>query len=578
MRSQFRAGHSLLIGLLALGISSGCAKNTTVDNIDENPVPQLTSLSPSTATAGGPGFTLTVRGSGFADPSFVEWNGNIRTATRNSSTELTATIPASDIVATGTAQVTVVNPPPGGGRSNALPFTIGPLPAGVQERVSVGSGGAQADDESREVAVSATGRYVAFNSRAGNLVAGDTNSTNDIFLRDTCLGVPSGCTSMTIRVSVGNSGAEANDGSFNPAISGDGRFVAFLSFATNLVPNDTNGSPELFLRDTCVGAAAGCTPSTTRIALSDAGAQADSRSDFASLSANGRYVAFSSAATNLVAGDTNGVSDVFVRDTCFNAPAGCTPSTTRVSVSSTGAQADGFSELPSISGDGRFIAFPSGATNLIVPGDNNFFQDIFVRDTCTGAVAGCIPTTVRASASGSTGDSDGNSFTPVLSGNGRYVAFDSAASNLIAGDTNGMADIFVRDTCLGVSTACTPMTVRVSVSSNGAQTDSGSLGPAIGTDGRFVAFASLATNLVTGDTNAVFDIFVRDTCLGATAPCTPATLRASVSGAGAQGDGHSERPSLSADGRFVAFVSFATNLVSGDTNAVGDVFLARTGF
>jgi Tol biopolymer transport system component len=263
------------------------------------------------------------------------------------------------------------------------------------------------------------------------------------------------------------------------------------------------------------------------------------------LSADGRFVAFRSSATNLVAGDTNGFQDVFLRDRLLG-------TTERVSVATGGAQGNGNSLEPALSADGRYAAFRSGATNLVA-GDTNGVDDIFVRDRQIG-------TTVRASVATGGAQGNGNSLEPSLSADGRFVAFWSVASNLVAGDTNGLDDIFVRDRQSATSE-------RVSVATGGAQGNAASYDPsAISADGRFVAFYSFASNLVAGDTNGFADIFVRDRQNGATA-------RVSVATDGTQGNNASHIPSLSADGRSVAFDSFATNLVAGDTNGTPDVFV-----
>jgi len=226
--------------------------------------------------------------------------------------------------------------------------------------------------------------------------------------------------------------------------------------------------------------------------------------------------------------------------------------TSRVSVSSGGTQSNDDSIEPSISADGRLIAFESLASNL-VPGDTNNVRDIFVRDRQSGV-------TSRVSVGACGVQADAASEWASISSDGRHVAFESFASNLVPGDTNNTYDVFVRDLATGV-------TERVSVSSSGAQADGGSFEPSISSDGRFVAFSSVATNLVTGDTNNVRDIFVRDRVAGT-------TTRVNVATGGAQALGLiSTTPAISGDGRRVAFVSFASNLVHGDTNNTGDIFL-----
>ena len=229
------------------------------------------------------------------------------------------------------------------------------------------------------------------------------------------------------------------------------------------------------------------------------------------ISSDGNFVAFESLATNLLGTgvDTHGLADIFVHDTT-------TGTTTRVSVVDvTGAEATGgASSNPSISSDGRFVAFESVATNLLGTGvDTNGLADIFVHDTTTGATTRVSVASSGAQATG------GPSSNPSISSNGRFVVFQSAATNLVTGDTAGFQDIFVHDRQTG-------QTTRVSVSSSGAEATAGnSLNPSIAPEGRFVAFESLATNLVTGDTNASSDTFVHDR--GAS----------SVSDGGAGGDG-----------------------------------------
>ncbi len=291
--------------------------------------------------------------------------------------------------------------------------------------------------------------------------------------------------------------------------------------------------------------ASGAVTPTSRVSVSTAGAQANGHSLSASISADGRYVAFYSSATNLVAGDTNGRRDVFLRDTQ-------TGKTTRVSISSSGAQANGESFGPSISPDGRYVAFYSDASNL-APGDTNNADDVFVHDNQTGA-------TTRVSIS-STGDqSDGGSYSPSISLDGRYVAFLSDATNLVAGDTNRLRDVFVHDAVTGATT-------RVDVSTNGDQALGGpSASPAISADGRFVAFSTFAYSLIMADTNFESDIYVHDLQTGT-------TTRVSVDSTGFEVDGNSFDPSISADGRFVAFDSDAFSLVPEDTNDSIDVFV-----
>ena len=277
--------------------------------------------------------------------------------------------------------------------------------------------------------------------------------------------------------------------------------------------------------------------------VSSTGKQAGGASTFPSISGNGRFVTFFSSARHLVHHDTNGVADVFLRDRRAH-------TTRRVSISSAGRQANHRSSFQSVSANGRFVVFYSGATNLVRHDANGTERDVFVYDRRTRK-------TERVSES--TGGVQGNrsSTYPSISGNGRFVAFRSSATNLVPGDTNHATDIFVRDRRSNT-------TRRVSVSSTGTQTEGRCAFSAISANGRFVAFDSYASNLVTGDTGGD-DVFVHDRMSGK-------TQRVSVSSAGTEGNGPSFEPSISANGRVVAFESRASNLVGDDTNHHFDVF------
>jgi Tol biopolymer transport system component len=397
-------------------------------------------------------------------------------------------------------------------------------------RVSVTSAGVQGTLDSERSAISFDGRWVAFDSHAANLVAMDTNLCADIFVRDLQIGT-------TERVSLSSAGKQGNGGSFHPAISADGRFVAFDSAATGLVSGDTNFVDDIFVRDRQTG-------TTERVSIDSRGFQANGKSDFPAISADGRYVAFFSIAGNLVAGDTNSAFDIFVHDRQ-------TGTTEVASVDSTGTLANASSEFPALSADGRFVEYNSFASNLVA-GDVNGTSDVFVHDRQTG-------TTEMVSVDSSGVQGNNQSLHGALSADGRYVVFRSDASNLVANDTNGAADIFAHDRTTGV-------TELMSVDSTGVPGNQQSKHPAISGDGRFVAFRSDSTNLVAGDTNNYADVFLHDRSTGA-------TERVSVDSNGAQGNNISYWPTLSMDGRRAAFGSYASSLVSGDTNVSFDVFV-----
>jgi Tol biopolymer transport system component len=287
---------------------------------------------------------------------------------------------------------------------------------------------------------------------------------------------------VTTRISVSSNGAQSNNDSLErPAISADGRYVAFSSKASNLVANDTVGASDIFVHDRQTG-------ETTRVSVDNVGNQGNGESVLPGISADGRFVAFISDATNLVAGDTNGKSDVFVHDRTSQ-------TTTRVSVTNTGAESGGDCipastpsdpSHPSISADGRYVAFSCKGSNFTTQLDFNNGYDVFVRDQTAGK------TYLVSSISANTGVGNGDSDNPAISADGRYVTFNSTADNLVTGDTNGGTDVFVRDLTLN-------QTTRVSINSNGTQGNSWSRDSSISADGRYVAFSSLATNLVTGE-------------------------------------------------------------------------------
>ena len=417
------------------------------------------------------------------------------------------------------------------GNSTSRNFTV-TVTLAQTERVSVSSSGTQGNGASGSSAssVSADSRFVAFVSLATNLVPTDTNGAADAFVSDRL-------THQTTRVSVSSTGGQANGASVALAISGDGRYVAFVSTASNLVSGDTNGLADVFVHDRQSG-------QTTRVSVSSTGTQANGLSLTAAISADGRYVAFSSSASNLVTGDTNSKADVFLHDRT-------TAQTTRVSLTTGGAQSNGDSLLPAVSADGRYVGFASAATDLVA-GDTNAKSDIFVRDRQT-------PTTTRVSIATGGAQGNGDSLISNMSNDGRYVVFSSAASNLVAGDSNGQADAFLHD-------RTTAQTTRVSVSTGGAQGNGASDTPSVSSDGRYVAFGSTATTLAPGDSNGKSDVFVRDRT-------TNQTARVSVSAAGIQGNGDSFLPALSSDGTFIGFISAASNLVPNDTNGTTDVIL-----
>jgi len=340
-------------------------------------------------------------------------------------------------------------------------------------RASVNLSGGDANGPSETSAISADGRYVAFRSAAHDLVVGDTNWEWDIFVRDMLLGV-------TIRASVSVDGGDANDDSSGPSISADGRYVAFVSHAFNLVAGAQNRLNCVYVRDLLLG-------ETVLVSGAWDGGTADADAWGSTISGGGRHVAFVSGATNIVADDFNDLVDVFHHD--LN-----TGVTLRVSVDEVGGDADGRSVGASINHDGMQVAFTSIATDL-VSGDTNGEDDVFVRELTPPFL------TQRVSVSSDGQQGDLASSGPSISAGARYVAFGSNATNLVPGDTNAWSDVFLHDRWTG-------LTWRVSTDLLGNEANEWSGVPSISADDRFIVFRSGASNLVPGDSNGVDDVFV----------------------------------------------------------------------
>jgi Tol biopolymer transport system component len=327
------------------------------------------------------------------------------------------------------------------------------------------------------------------------------------------------------------------------AISRDGRYVAFASVADDLVAGDTNGTSDVFVRDLVAG-------TTELVSVASGGARADGPSSSPSMSADGRHVAFASGATNLGPTGDDGAWDVFVHDRV-------TGVTEQVSRPAAGVTRDdrGDSGEAVITGDGRFVAFTSTAGDL-VPGGSRGSVEVFVADRVTGVVE-------QASVSSAGEEGNGYSFGPSISDDGNLVAFTTDAFDLVGLDDDFFTVVAVRDRTAGTTTL---------VSATGAGTapahDSESVVGHVSPDGSEIFFTSDASDIVPGDTNGADDVFVWRVADGT-------VERLALAGPGAEPDGDSflAGPTVSVDGRHVAFVSDATNLVEDDTNGSRDVFV-----
>lgn len=446
------------------------------------------------------------------------------------------------------------------------------LPPSVVQVVSTNSGGNPGNSISGQPALSATGRFLAFDSTSTNLVTPFTAQQN-VFLHDSCVGL-GGCATATLLASaISRTSTEPNFISQGPAsISADGRFVAFFSLSSNLVtPNAAHA--QAYIRDTCAGAPAGCVPRTFFALTSPTGGEPDQPTEVPAMSSTGRFAASRSFAQNLVT--ANAGLQLYLHDNCLGVPADAckvTLSNTLVSVDNLGNPSDGaVGVFAGVSADGRFVAFSTNGSNL-APGLPSGVAQVYVRDACIGA-AKCTPRTTLVSVDSAGDPGFADSIVPAISDDGRFIAFTTNAA-LVAADTNGAGDVYLRDTCnssSGPVGGCTPSTNLISVAMNGgaANSSSASTFHAISANGRFVVFESNATNLVlTGVPTGQSQIYVRDTCLG-TVNCLPRTVLISVGQLGNAVGGAA--PSLSGDGHFAAFVQ-----VLGPNS--GQVLLARTGF
>ena len=346
------------------------------------------------------------------------------------------------------------------------------------QRVSVASDGTVGNDFSYNPFISGDGRFVLFTSNANNLVPNDTNY-GDVFVHDRV-------TAITERVSISSNGIEANASAFGEGISYDGRFVIFTSMATNLVNNDTNEFKDVFLHDRQ-------THETILISKSFDGSQTNETSDYASISSSGQYVVFSSNATNLVENDTNESPDIFIYDhqteeieiipLAFDDPQREIRNVKNLSVST----------------DGRYIAFQAVLWKANeVNQDNIFVHDRLLEETRL----------VSVSSEGVKGDSW--SINPEISANGQFVSFTSDSRNLVENDTNRYRDIFVHDLISGI-------TERVSIATDGTEGNGSAGNSSISSDGRYVVFDTRANNLYYLNGYSITDgVYLRDRLTGTT--------------------------------------------------------------
>lgn len=491
------------------------------------PAPTATAIAPTGVTAGSGQLTLTVTGGNFSPCSAVQWNGAPNATTYLSPTQLTTVIPASDVTAVATVPVTVFTPTPGGGTSNpAISFTISGL--------SIGSVSADTTQMASTPYCSPAGFTLTVNAASGTTFTSDSvvnwngsprvttfvsgsQLTAAITLADTAaLG--------TASVTVSNSVTTSNSLSFTMTAPTS----LPLPSISSLAPSSTAAGGAAFSLDVSGNNLLPCSTvqwngsarTTTFIGVNGLNA-AIGAADIASV-ANIPVTVATPAPSGCTASSSNpcgGTSNASTF-TVFTPVAGTVrPAAKVLSAASADAGPAPLLSLALESSDHRYAVLVLASTDGVTetPGTT---QNVFVRDICAGAPSGCTPSVTLVSVGLSSNPADGNSFSPSISTDGRFVAFLSSARNLVAGDTNGVADVFVRDTCAGASSGCTPSTQLVSVATNGAQANGGSTSATVGASGRYVTFESDATNLGSSSSSGVF---LRDTCAGAAAGCTPST-------------------------------------------------------
>ncbi|MCH2100660.1 MAG: hypothetical protein MK209_01865, partial [Planctomycetes bacterium] len=359
---------------------------------------------------------------------------------------------------------------------------------------------------------------------------------------------------VTQRVSLDSNGKEANGASLNPDLSGDGRHLGFQSTAP--LDEFSSGFTDIYVRDRLDGA-------TTLISVGAGGVVANSFSSDAHLSTDGRFITFASSASNLVANDTNGFDDIFFADRDPDQNGIFDESNvalTRISLGIGGAEPNAPCSSPSISGDGRWVCFASLATNLVT-GDVNGFSDVFAYDRATGNLA-------LVSQDGAGVQGNGPSSLSSCSSDGRFVAFESLATNLVGFDGNNARDVFLRDRDPdrnGVFDEAGATTALISMSTLGAQANAASSAPSISGDGASIAFQSTASNLAAGTSGGNSQVYVH--LLN-----SRRTVLVSRGYTGATGNADSISSAISSNGQVIAFESQATNLIPGDTNGWGDVY------
>jgi len=516
---------------------------------------RLNVVSPALVSEGSGDTALALTGAGFTSGTVMRWNGSDRPTVVVNDSTINVIVPAADIASANLAEITVATPAPNVEQSNVVLFPIVSSKSGSMERIS----GDDASSGSTLPGISQDGSMVAY--------VGKYDLTYKILLKNTCLTASVSCVPSTNIVSIGPDGKELNltVAPSAPVLDVAARIVAF---ASNPLGLSGGGVSDVMVRDTCNGVASGCVPATTVPSRSDNGTQVAATNAFPSLSADGRYVAFTGGSSD-GSGYGFDYAKAYLFDSCRGATGSCGSAATAVGSEQSGRLLGyAVTSTHSLSSSGRYLAYSGDA-------DPNFGNDyvynnpdpgLWLKDTCAGAMDPCTPTALQISIGESENIIHGYAETVAVSATGRYVVFAIEAQTVQQG-------VLLRDTCLGAAADCKPSTVRVSMNGDGKQLAGRSYGVSISDDGRRVVFVQTKDDAYRQ--REISDILMRDTCFGTTG-CAPKTILLSVGVGNTIADGPSYSAMISGDGRFVVFESQATNLVPGDTNGVSDIFRVST--
>lgn len=503
--------------------------------------PQILTTSPMAAAAGGASFPLTVTVLNAAPTVQINFGTTALVPTGpvscNPATAcaVQVVVPKTAIATAGTVTLTIANPKAAKGGTATASFLIagsGQFP--IEESANAGTPG---DAASTHSSVSDGGLLVAFDSKATNLASGATNGLSQVYLAQNCLGSGGGCTAKVTLISSGSGGPGAGGaiGSDRPAISADGRFVAFESDDTNLVSGATQAVEQIYLYDTCstiFGAVSNCTPKMTLVSQGAGSAEGNAPSTNPSISAFGLYVAFQSSATNLTSTTVPaGTQQIYLFASCNaigGAVSGCKPDLQLFSTDANNNPGDNNSVLPSVDPAGLTVAFQSLADNIVAGIASNGSQQIYLRNTCLSSEpflqTGCQQQTVLVSADAGNKPGAADSLTPGIS-NGSFVVYATRAANLLPANATGQ-QILGTNICIGIpsTVSCTPSgNLMLSVDQTGLPGQGDSSNPAIA--GTRAVFTSLAT-LVPGVTGQ--QVYAANACIPPLAPCAASITLISV--------------------------------------------------